>query len=108
MFDISSVNKRYFDIRLSLTDEEGNTVKSIQLEVEPPKLKLLKELMAVQKSSDENAMDDLTEAIRKMFSKNKSRFNVPAEFIDDLDSDQMHEILSAYFDWINKEKSSKN
>lgn len=108
MFDISTVSKRYFEIKLSLTDEDDNITKSIELEVEPPKLKFLKELMAIQKTSNEDAIDDLSNAITKMLSKNKSKYKVPIEFIDDLNYDQMQEILIAYFDWLSKEKNSKN
>lgn len=107
MFDISTVSKRYFSIKLTVTDAEDQ-VKSIELEVEPPKVKMLKKLMSLRKTAREETMDELSEAIRKMLSKNKAKYVVPIEYIDELDFDQMVEILNAYFEWLGKEKDSKN
>jgi hypothetical protein len=107
MFDISTINKRYFGIKLTITDDEDKE-RSIEIEVEPPKVKVLKNLMKVRKTANEDAMNELSEAIRKMLSKNKANYIVPIEYIDELDSDQMVEILNAYFEWLGKEKNSKN
>lgn len=107
MFDISTVSKRYFCIKLTITDEK-NEEKSINLEVEPPKVKVLKKLMAVRKTASEDSMDELSEAIRKLLSKNKANYMVPMEYIDELDFDQMIGILNEYFKWLGKEKESKN
>lgn len=107
MFDISTINKRYFDIKLTIEDD-NNQSKSIELEVEPPKVKLLKKLMSVKKTANEDSMDELSEALRKMLSKNKANYSIPTEYIDELNFDQMIEILSAYFEWLGKERNSKN
>lgn len=98
MFDISTVNKRYFVIKIN----------DITLEVEPPKIKMLKKITALSKSRNEDAMDDLAEAVRMILSKNKTGYKVPEEIIDELDFDQLNEILTAYFEWLSKEKNSKN
>jgi len=98
MFDISTVNKRYFNIKIG----------DLTLEVEPPKLKVLKKITSLSKSRNEDAMDDLSEAVGMILSKNKSEYKVPQEVIDELDLDQMNEILTAYFEWLSKEKNSKN
>jgi hypothetical protein len=98
MFDISTVNRRYFVIKLN----------DLKLEVEPPKLKVLKKITSLSKSRDEDAIDDLAEAVRMILSKNKKKYVVPSEIIDELDLDQMSDILTAYFEWLGKEKTSKN
>lgn len=97
MFDISTVSKRYFDIRIN----------GVILEVEPPKLKALKKITNLSKSKDEEAIDDLTEAVKMILSKNKSKYDV-TELIDELDFDQLNQILTAYFEWLAREKNSKN
>lgn len=107
MFDISTVSKRYFSIKLTVTDAEDQ-VKSIELEVEPPKVKMLKKLVAVERTADEDAMDELAEVTRKMLSKNKAKYDVPIEYIDDLDYDQLKEILTAYFAWLRDNQNSPN
>ncbi len=98
MFDISTVSKRYFGIKLG----------DLSLEVEPPKIKALKKITALSKSRDEDAMDDLSTAVGMILSKNKSGYTVPDSVIDDLDLDQMNEILTAYFEWLAKSKNSPN
>lgn len=108
MFDISTVSKRYFEVKLTLTDDNDEEIKNIELKVEPPKIKMLKKLMAVWKASKADAMDELAEAIQKLLSKNKDGYKVPMEYIDELDYDQMNELLTEYFKWLGKEKNSKN
>jgi pyridoxal biosynthesis lyase PdxS len=98
MFDISSINTRYFEIKLN----------DLVLEVEPPKVKTLKKVAALSKVKDEEAVDDLSEAVSMILSKNKVGKKVSAEIIDELDLDQLVEILTAFFSWLNNEKNSKN
>ena len=98
MFDLSLVNRRYFTIKLN----------DLVLEVEPPKLKALKKITALSKARNEDAIDDLAEAVGMILSKNKKKYVVPEEIIDELDLDQMSDILTAYFEWLGKEKTAKN
>lgn len=107
MFDISTVNKRYFSIKITVLDD-NDEVKGIELEVEPPKVKMLKKLIAARRTANEDSMEELAETLRSMLSKNKSGYKVPVEFIDELDFDQMIQILTAYFEWLGSEKNSKN
>jgi hypothetical protein len=112
MFDISTVSKRYFGIKLTVTDNKDRT-HSVELEVEPPKIGALKKLMAVGKAASKDdksseTMDDLANAVRDMLSKNKAGYVVPMEYIDALDFDELVQILDAYFNWLGNEKSSKN
>jgi len=98
MFDLNEVNRRYFTIKLN----------DLVLEVEPPKLKALKKITSLSKSREEDAITDLAEAVQMILSKNKKKYVVSDEIIDELDLDQMSDILTAYFEWLSKEKSSKN
>jgi hypothetical protein len=108
MFDISTVSKRYFVIKINVETSEDKLPKIQIIEVEPPKLKTLKKITALAKTKDENAMDDLTEAVRTILSKNKAGYKVPEEVIDELDFDQMNEILTAYFEWLSNSKQDPN
>lgn len=98
MFDISTVSKRYFAIKL----------EEISLDVEPPKLKALKKITALAKSREEEAMDDLVEAVSMILNKNKTKYKVSEELIDELDFDQINEILTAFFEWLTKSKNAPN
>lgn len=98
MFDISTVSKRYFAIKL----------EEISLDVEPPKLKALKKITALAKSREEEAMDDLVEAVSMILNKNKTKYKVSEELIDELDFDQINEILTAFFEWLTKSKNTPN
>jgi hypothetical protein len=98
MFDLSTVNRRYFSIKLN----------DLVLEVEPPKLKVLKKITSLSKLRDEDAITDLAEAVGLILSKNKKKYIVSDEIIEELDLDQMSDILTAYFEWLGNEKTSKN
>ena len=108
MFDISGVNKRYFEVTLYETTEEGEIENSIKVEVEPPKLKVLKKITRLSKSKEENTIEELTESIRLILNKNKARVKVPEAFIEDLDMDQMDMLMTKYFDWLNNAKNCPN
>lgn len=98
MFDLNTVNRRYFSIKLN----------DLELEVEPPKLKALKKITSLSKARDEDAIGDLAEAVGMILNKNKKKYIVSEDVIDELDLDQMSDILTAYFEWLGKEKTSKN
>jgi len=106
MFDLNTVNMRYFGIKLTVMVEE--TKKELVLEVEPPKLKALKRITTLSKSRKEEMLDDLTEAVGIILSKNKDHKKVTEEFMGELDFDQLLAILDAYFEWLGKEKNSPN
>jgi len=107
MFDVSTIAKRYFDIRLSVETDDGET-KTVELQVEPPTVKQLRNLTAIASDGTENVIEDMRDAVRDMLSKNKTGYKVPAEYIDNLDIDQMTAILTAYLEWVVKEKQAKN
>lgn len=84
----------------------------LKLQVEPPKLKLLRRLTAIAKPGEgaDNfaAMDELRDVVRDMLSKNKAGCKVPDEYVDSLDFDQLIGIITAYFEWLGAQKKEKN
>lgn len=102
MFDLNSVNKRYFGVTLYL--EDG---KEVQINVEPPKLKTLKSLTSLSKSNDENAIENLEDGIAKILNKNKEKIDV-SEYIDEMTIDEMNQLFKAFYEWLGNEKNSKN
>ncbi len=99
MFDLSAVNKRYFDIKLN----------DLVLEVEAPKVKTLKKIVSLAANSKkEEGLDSMTDAVLTLLKKNKGDKKVPPSIIDELDYDQMNEIITAFFEWLTGEKNSKN
>lgn len=107
MFDVSQVQKRYFDVRLSVEEENGE-VHKVELKVEPPTVKKLRQLMAISKGNDDSVLTELRDGIRDILSKNKIHYKVPDTYIDNLDFDQLTAILTAYMEWLAGEKRSKN
>jgi hypothetical protein len=98
MFDISTVSKRYFGVKIN----------EVSIQVEPPKLGVLKKITALSKSRNEDAMEDLAEAVKMILNKNKTGYKISDEIIDEIDFDQMNEILTAYFEWLAKTKNTPN
>jgi len=43
-----------------------------------------------------------------ILNKNKDKQTVSNEIMEELDLDQLSGILTAYFEWLGKEKTSKN
>jgi len=87
----------------------------LELDVEPPKLKVLKKLLKMTKIDTDNkeetekVFDDLIEALSIALSKNKQNRKVTVDEIDDLlDIDEIQDLLTAYFDWVNEINHSKN
>lgn len=109
MFDISSVNKRYFEIDLhDIFDEETGIEYKAHLEVEPPTHKSLNKILELSGCDEKTADKELQKALRMILNKNKTRYKVPQELIENLDTDQTTGILTEYFNWLDKEKNGKN
>ena len=107
MFDVTTLSKPYFGLRLTVEADDGK--RDIDLEIEPPKLKTMKRLMALSKSGeDENQIDMLTDAMQKLLSKNKSGYKVPRELIEELNFDELQAILEAFLSWIAEVQNQKN
>jgi hypothetical protein len=107
MFDTSTISKRYFPIKLTVTGDD-NQEHCIELEVEPPKMKTLKKLVAIKKEDGTAVVGELNDVVGEILSKNKSGYKVPQEYVESLDYEQIAQILDAYFSWLNQEKNSPN
>ena len=99
MYDMRQYKKRYFDITLP----SGQVIN-----VEPPKVKILKKIMALgstQETGDmtEEEFDNLIEALSLAISKNKQNYKVSIESIEeDWDINEVQDLLENYFNWINE------
>ena len=114
MFDVSTISKRYFEVKIEVEDEDGKKY-SADLEVEPPKLKALKKLTSIAKTvsdkkadDEDDAMDDLHDAMRIILNKNKAKQKVSNALIENLDTDQMEGILASFFGWLSSERKNPN
>lgn len=105
MYDMTKLQKRYFDVKFT----NGKI-----LNIEPPKLKVLKKIAAlseVKNTEDlgEKDIENLTEAVSLALSKNKQNFKISTEQIENnYDIDEIVDLLNAYFDWVNSIQNSKN
>ena len=100
MYDILSVTKRCFAVKLHCEDDDGID-HATALEIFPPKLKVLREIVGCA-----NDIPGMQEAVRKMLSNNKSKFVVPDEYIDGMDTDELSGLLTAYFKWVSEAKKN--
>ena len=105
MYDMTTLVTRFFKIRLA---------NGLVLELEPPKLKILKKIASLSKSqsSGELTEDDITslaEAIALSLSKNKENKTITTELVEDMfDIDEMYDFLTNYFKWVSEIQNSKN
>ena len=105
MYDMSTLVKRYFSITL----DDGRT-----LELEPPKLKVLKKISQLSKltNGDELTVSDiesLSSAIALSLSKNKSNVKITSDEVEEMfDIDGMYDFLTKYFNWVSEIQNSKN
>ena len=95
MFDLNSVITRFFTLNLN----------NNQLEVEPPRVKTLKKLIAVQKNND---YDAFIEIMSEVLSKNRQKKKITVEMLDAVDVDVLNEISVQYFTWLSEVKNHPN
>ena len=98
MFDVNLINKRYFEIKV------GTTI----LEIEPPTKKMLNKITSLRSVKDEEATDGLYEAVVMILNKNKAGKKILDKTVEEFNYDQVNAILTAYFEWLSKEKNSPN
>ena len=103
MYDMSKFIPRYFNVKL-----KNNKI----IDVEPPKLKVLKKIMALGTTKEEMSeqdFDNIIIATSIALSKNKQNYNVSTEWLtDNHNIDELMELLIHYFDWVNEINNSKN
>ena len=105
MYDMNTLVKRYFTITL----DDGRT-----LELEPPKLKVLKKISQLSKLTNDSELtvediESLSTAIALSLSKNKSNTKITSDEVEDMfDIDGMYDFLTKYFGWVSEIQNSKN
>jgi len=99
MFDLNTINKRYFEIKM------GEQI----LEIEPPSKKMLNKVTSLSSIKDgKKATDGLYDAVEMILSKNKAGRKISEDTVADLNLDQINVIITKYFEWLNETKNSKN
>lgn len=104
MFDMNSLQIRYFEVKLK---------NGPYLQVESPKLKVLKKIFSIAKIKKENINDDsimsLAQGLSLALSKNKQGKPISADYIvDTMNMDEIQSLLTAYFQWIGEIQNQKN
>jgi hypothetical protein len=100
MFDINSVNVDHFKINL-----DNNEV----IDINPPKIKVLKKIMALTKVTDETAINEVSIALQMILNSNKQGKVFDDNYIDEKFTLQnMKEFLKEYFKWVSSIKNSPN
>ncbi|MBW9154285.1 hypothetical protein [Clostridium estertheticum] len=99
MFDLNTIKKRYFEIKM------GEQI----LELEPPSKKMLTKVTALSNIKDgKKATDGLYEAVEMILNKNSANKKISEDTVADLNLDQVSGIVTAYFEWLKQTKDSKN
>ena len=105
MYDMTNLTTRYYNVKL----KDGK-----QIDLEPPKLKVLRKISKLAKSVNstdlsEEDIENLSEAIALSLSKNKQQIKFTVEYVEDLfDVDEMYDFLNRYFTWVGEIQNSKN
>lgn len=105
MYDMTKLKKRYFSIKLT----DGKV-----LNIEPPKMKVLKKILSMAEVEDTNELDqsdidNLSEALSLALSKNKENYKISTDYIDEnFDTTEIQDLLKNYFEWVESIQSSKN
>jgi len=100
MFDINSLNVDHFKINL-----ENNEI----IDINPPKIKVLKKIMTLTKVTDETAIDEISNAILLILNSNKQGKKFNQDYIDENFTIQnMQEFLKQYFKWVSSIQNNPN
>lgn len=103
MYDLTAVRRRYFKVKL----KNGRVI-----DVEPPKLKLVNQLVHVAKSANNNDAEALQESVNiflRVLNKNKQGYHITVEQAQEwFDFDDMIDLLGEFFGWLNQEKRDPN
>lgn len=100
MFDIAHVRTRYYPVRF------GGRV----LQLEPPKLRTLNELVRLSRSAsqgDPEAYEEFTPLVARILSKNRHQVKItPRQVEDTMTTDQVSALLLGYLTWLQRERDS--
>jgi hypothetical protein len=98
MYDVNLVNKRYFSTKIG----------GKRIDIEPPKVKTLKRVIALTSADKETVLDELTIAIEMIVNKNKTNVKISKDVIDELTTEEQQSFLTNFFTWVNGTKKAKN
>jgi UPF0288 family protein (methanogenesis marker protein 3) len=110
MLDLTTLNTRYFDIKLN---KPGGA--PMVLHLEPCKLKTLTKMLDVTKEAAQatgdntgTVLESLVSVVYDILNKNKGRVRVSKETVEELSFDQLIQIITAYMEWLQDTKKTKN
>ncbi|MEI3355783.1 MAG: hypothetical protein V8R81_01630 [Clostridia bacterium] len=105
MYDMTKIKERYWQIRL-------RTGKVLNIEV--PKLKVLKRITKLSKVADTNNMteedmENLITALSIALSRNREQFKISEQWIEEnININDVQDILNKYFEWVSDIQNLKN
>ena len=103
MYDMTKLVTRYFKVKLK---------NQKVIDVEPPKLKIFREISKLANLVDEfgeDEIDSLSNAVSLALSKNRQNYRVTQKQVEEwLNYDELYELLIAYFNWVAEVTSQKN
>lgn len=103
MYDMTKLKVRYFTMKL----KNGKV-----LELEPPKIKVLKKIASLSEVGNnlkEEDINKLAEAVALAINKNKQNYKISVDrVIEDFDIGDIIDFLNNYFNWVEKIQDSKN
>ena len=103
MYNMTKLVTRYFKVKLKINKT---------IDVEPPKLKVFREISKLASMADdygESEIDSITKAVSLALSKNRQRYKVSPDQIENwLNYDELYDLLLNYFKWVGEVTNSKN
>lgn len=103
MFDMTRYIPRYFNLKL----KNGKII-----DVEPPKIKVLKKILKLSGVKDEMTEKDFENIIlatSMALSKNKQNYKISTDWLEENHNiDELQDLLVSYFNWVDEIQNSKN
>lgn len=103
MFDMTRYIPRYFNLKL----KNGKVI-----DVEPPKIKVLKKILKLSGVKDEMTEKDFENIIlatSMALSKNKQNYKISTDWLEENHNiDELQDLLVSYFNWVDEIQNSKN
>lgn len=104
MYDMTQYIPRYFKTKL----KNGKV-----LDVEPPKLKVLKKILTLSNIKDDELSEkdfgNIILATSMALSKNKQNYEVKTEWLEENHNiDELQDLLINYFNWVDEIRNQKN
>lgn len=103
MYDMTKLIQRYFKVKL----KNGKLI-----DVEPPKLKVLKKILELSNTKDDMTSEDfenIITATSMALSKNKQDYQVTSKWLaENHNIDELQDLLVNYFNWVDEIQNSKN